>query len=339
MAKHLVHYLAVALTWSIAFAQEEADITPLVAQHLQQYEVDLAKAKNDLQVLENRYLEELKKLKSEAEVAGNLDVALLVQDEIENFAIKKPRNFGSSPKLHQLRNIYQESAQRQEPIVIAKQKAVMKSFAIRFEEIKLTLTQQGNLKGAQQAEKFASHIKADLAGLGNKSKALWTLTSTRDVEIVKDCKLDRKGDQFLLSSPRKDGTYINTDKDFVPPIRIEARAGTDTTNVRFFFGNAAITFFNWEENPNHLRVMDPIRRVPRTFKNVGYLERNQLYDIVIEVSEKAITVHLDGEELATLKGDFSKASGPVGLGPALGSKITIERFEVFEMNESTTYLP
>lgn len=342
--RYLPILLILTLDSTPAIAQDATKIDPRVAQLEKEYVSALQNAKMDLGTLENRYVEELTKLKTEVETAGDLKVALLIQDEIQNYASPKTRDFTVSPRLQRLREIYQEGARRLEPEVLQKRKAVMTDYAQRFEQLKLSLTQESNLRAAQQAEQQADAIRlalqaGDIAAPGATAKALWTLTGKRDVKIVKDCELDRKGDQFILTSRHRDGSYLNTDQSFELPIRISARAGTDTTNIRFYFGDIPLAIFNWEEKPDQLRIHHPINRSARGFNGVGHLARNQLYDLVIDLEKEKITVSIDGKQSAQLTGDFSGASGPVGLGPAFGSVITVERFEVFKIVESAKATP
>ncbi|MEM7012709.1 MAG: hypothetical protein AAF585_14630 [Verrucomicrobiota bacterium] len=325
---------------AIGYAQEPSeDLNPAVAELHAKYEAALKDAKGDLQTLESRYIEELRKLKTEVEAAGELQVALLIQDEIQNYAQPKARDFGASPKLRKLRELYQDSARRLEPDIQTKRKAVMKDYITRFERLKVVLTQQSNLEAALQAETILKQIDTMLESGGGTAPSattepLWTLTGKRDVESVKNCEIDRKGDQFILTSESRDGSYINSDDDFELPIRISARAGTDSTNLRFYLGDIPLTIFNWEGNANQLRIHNPITRRPQAYDGVGYLARNELFDIIIDVRKESINVHLGGKIIGTLTGDFTGASGPVGIGPAFGSVVTVERFEIFEIKET-----
>lgn len=342
--RYLPFVLTLILGGAPAPAQDAAEIDPRVARLEKNYLFALQVTKTDLKTLEDRYVEELTKLKTEVETAGDLKAALLIQDEIQNYSAPKTRDFTVSPRLQRLREIYQEGARRLAPEVLRKRKAVMADYAQRFDQLKLTLTQESNLSAALQAEKQATAIRlalqgGDIATPGATAKALWTLTGKRDVETVKDCQLDRKGDQFIIASRHRDGSYLNTDQSFELPIRISARAGTDTTNIRFYLGDIPLTIFNWEEKPDQLRIHHPITRAPRGFNGVGHLARNQLFDLVIDVEKEKITVSIDGKQSAQMTGDFTGASGPVGLGPAFGSVITVERFEVFKIVESAKATP
>ena len=112
------------------------------------------------------------------------------------------------------------------------------------------------------------------------------------------------------------------------PYRIALSCATDSTNIRIYFGQCRL-IFNWEVRPDQLRFWDRLSSNPvQPVDGKGKVSVGDVHDFSIEVTDKKIEVYVDGRKRAYFEGDYSKLEGPVGVGPAHGSVVTIESFGV-----------
>lgn len=142
--------LACALFLASAASPVSADDE--IASLERRYEQALDLARQPIRTLETRYVEELEKLVARIQQSGDLEGALLVRDEIENFAVEKERDFSASPELARLREVYEESLARFEAEVLEKQADVARQTMQQLEDLRLSLTQAGELEQAQRAD-------------------------------------------------------------------------------------------------------------------------------------------------------------------------------------------
>ena len=58
-----------------------------------------------------------------------------------------------------------------------------------------------------------------------------------------------------------------------------------------------------------------------------------MHDIRILVKDGSIQVYADEEIRGEITGDFSNLKGQVGIGPAFGSTLTVESFEILPVTD------
>jgi hypothetical protein len=137
----------------------------------------------------------------------------------------------------------------------------------------------------------------------------------------------RDGDVVKLSSPLPDRALVQTRDAFRPPFIIKLRAATDSTNLRLYY-NAGMVIFNWERGKDVLRVHDPLTNQTNSLAGKGFIEPNQWHDITWEIKPGGVTLTVDGEMRFSTSGDYADINAPIGIGPAFGSVVSVESFEV-----------
>jgi len=121
---------------------------------------------------------------------------------------------------------------------------------------------------------------------------------------------------------------LETDKEFKPPFVARFRAMTDKVEIRFFWDGSQMVIFNWSSNPQQLSFQNPIDGKASGIPDKGYLLPGEMHDIEIRVTPAKIQAFADGNLRGELAGDFAAIEGPFGIGPAFGSTVTVEKFEV-----------
>src|SRR5262245_20772937 len=82
-----------------------------------------------------------------------------------------------------------------------------------------------------------------------------TVAEVLTVRGGNDLQISRAPGGLKMSS--KSAGYLTTHEKFAPPLRIDAVARTDSTNIRLYFGDKGRLIFNWEMGPEELRHHDP----------------------------------------------------------------------------------
>jgi protocatechuate 3,4-dioxygenase beta subunit len=132
-----------------------------------------------------------------------------------------------------------------------------------------------------------------------------------------------------------------TEQQFSPPIEIRARARTDSTNIRLYYGSFGTgqLIFNWEVNPDELRIHDPATGSISGINGRGWVEEDVFHDIVWRIGPLQMQVLVDGEERYQCEGDYSAVVSPVGIGPALGSRVDVESIVVAPLDPALMDAP
>lgn len=132
-----------------------------------------------------------------------------------------------------------------------------------------------------------------------------------------------------------DTDLLQTPDKYALPLKIAITAKTDSTNIRLYYGVGEI-IFNWECNLNQLRLHDPLTAAQFGYNDLGYIEPNQLTEIVWELELNVMRIIVDGKvrfessDVPYLQ-DIKKSKkilSKVGVGSAWGSNITITKFDV-----------
>ncbi|HVJ81987.1 MAG TPA: hypothetical protein VNC50_13040 [Planctomycetia bacterium] len=118
-----------------------------------------------------------------------------------------------------------------------------------------------------------------------------------------------------------------TAQQFSPPFAIAARAATDGTNIRLFYGSGCI-ILNWELNKSELRVQDPASGQISGVKDKGAVTPNELHDIVWEIHLDKMRLLVDGVERYQQTGNYGSLKGEIMIGPAHGSTVTLQSLSI-----------
>jgi len=138
------------------------------------------------------------------------------------------------------------------------------------------------------------------------------------------------GARRMSARREADRPMLATDQLFSPPLEIRARARTDSTNIRLYYGyfGWGQLIFNWEVRPDQLRVHDPATGGIIGVPGEGSVEKDKFHDIVWRVGLRQMQVLVDGEERYRGVGDYRAVASPVGIGPAWGSRVDVESLVV-----------
>lgn len=141
------------------------------------------------------------------------------------------------------------------------------------------------------------------------------------------CVMKQEADYVALTPSTPDRSYMRTKEAFCPPFVLQIRGMTDSTNLRLYYGSGMV-IFNWELRPTELRVHDPLTGRVTRVRGQGYISPNRWHDITWEIEPDGMRVLVDGEERFRRTGDYSKIEEPVGIGPAFGSKLSVQSFVI-----------
>jgi hypothetical protein len=151
---------------------------------------------------------------------------------------------------------------------------------------------------------------------------------------VNEVKAKREGNVVMLEDGG-DTAYLQTSRTYRPPFALRTRVKTDSTNIRLYCGDYSTNdektgrvIFNWEGNQSELRVHYPNSDRFEAVPEKGSVSVNEWHDIVWEFEPDRMRILVDGEERYAAEGDFRDVNETLGIGPAWGSKVSVERFEV-----------
>lgn len=196
------------------------------------------------------------------------------------------------------------------------------------------LTRQGHveeaLKLAARVKELALLIETEKKKIPKATRVVWELKQPAEMESVNGCVIENlDGEFFRISSPKKDGSYVQSKGvKFKPPFRIRARVATTSTNIRFFFARYQMAIFNWEMKRSELRIHDPVNRRAFGIAGKGQLETGTAHAIEIDVLADKLVIRANGAELAAPQVNYGGFEGPVGIGPAFGSVLRLESLAV-----------
>lgn len=145
-------------------------------------------------------------------------------------------------------------------------------------------------------------------------------TTTSQLTVTK------KDNLYILSSAGGDAEALRSTKTFKTPFSLQVRAMTNKNNIRLYFGQRGMIVFNWEMNRKQLRIIEPVIFKRNGISDFKPLEADRMYDLEVRVTDSKISVYANKRKQGEVKGDFSQAEGPIGIGPARGSIVTVERF-------------
>lgn len=294
-------------------------------------------------VLQDRYEAQLRSRESEAKAKGDLQEVVEIQREIKEF---RDPNFGSSdayaayPKLGEARAIYRRHLWGWKDSARAVEIELYKAYASRLTDLRDERTRGGDVAAAMLMEKelqLSASILGKLEamqrwkGKGKFEKTvLWELRHRDDLVENGRIAVEETNGILALSSEMRDMARLESKRHFRPPLRLLARAEAKSTSVRLYYGAGLLVIFNWESRPEELRIHDPTTGFSHEgYPGKGKIEIDRFYDFEARITNNRISIYVDGVLRASRQGDFSKAYGPVGIGPAFGGVVRVQALAVF----------
>ncbi len=128
----------------------------------------------------------------------------------------------------------------------------------------------------------------------------------------------------LYQEHHLDKTYVLTPRAYKVPVRIEAVARTDSSNIRLKYAKGQI-IFNWERNHDSLRCGEPSKGAAYNNMN-GRIPVNEWNHFVWEIEPDFMRVTVNGTERLFLEGKFLNVIGQAGIGSAFRSNVDVKSF-------------
>lgn len=145
------------------------------------------------------------------------------------------------------------------------------------------------------------------------------------------CKAEKTTTQTIMASHwRQQAPRLVTPDRYRPPFALTVQAMTDTTNIRLYYGSVAegLVILNWEVRPTELRIHDLLTGQAQAVPGKGSVSKNEWHTIRWEIAAAEMRVFVDGELRYQAKGEFAGLARPLGIGPALGSTVSVRSFVV-----------
>jgi len=123
---------------------------------------------------------------------------------------------------------------------------------------------------------------------------------------------------------------IRTASNIPVPFRADIVAKTDSTNIRLGYGRQGLVIFNWELKPDTLRYHDPVKGFAGivSLDGKGSVPVNEFVHITWIMTETGSRILVNGEERASIQGDYRNVSEPLSVLPANGSHITVRSVSI-----------
>lgn len=121
---------------------------------------------------------------------------------------------------------------------------------------------------------------------------------------------------------------LRTPQTLSLPVRIEAIARTNDTNIRLFFGDKGVVIFNWEQNRSELRYQHPDSGDVLPIPGRGQVSRNGWHHIIWDITVTGSVIRVDDETRAQILGHYVGLSGTAGIGGAgAGSTLDVMQLD------------
>jgi hypothetical protein len=338
--------ILVVLTVQCAQGQDESLRDPRLDKILAAIELMQSSVREPVENRTKKYVTDLKELEVSIKSEGNLDLVLQVKNERESLEAGDPtspidhkdESFGI--QLRKLRYYFDQDVAKlkdKQSKSITVQGGRISDALVKLEG---SLTKEDSISKAlavrKLREEFAGNLDngAFLQANENSTNKLEEMVfgPNGQYEREPDCNVDRKGDLFVLTSP-KNSAKVRSKKEFRTPFLVQARMATDSNNIRIYFLRHGRATFNWEGGQN-LSILDPKTVREHGIENVRRLTPGKMYDVEIQVGEEKIEVFVDERKVGEHSGDFTGLEGAIGIGPSLGSEVTVEYFKcVYETDE------
>jgi hypothetical protein len=142
----------------------------------------------------------------------------------------------------------------------------------------------------------------------------------------KNVRVANEPDGLALRDSGGPGNRLMSTQAFRSPFIIRTRAKTDGLNLRLYCGTGQIVF-NWEVNPQEMRVHDPLNGQQAAIPGKGVILPNEWHALVWEIQDYGMRVLVDGQLRFQNRRDYHTLVAPAGIGPGL-SKVTVDYFLV-----------
>lgn len=292
------------------------------------YRAAVARAEAPERDLLAKYVEGLRALQERKRAEGDLEAVLAITREIESAASDEKRDFEKVPDLKRLREIYDTNLARIGEQTGRETSRLRDAYRQRLLTETETLTRSGKIDEALLVKARIDALDRENGGPGDK-EVLWEWRSRSFVEAVNDCRMEMSGDRYVLTS-RGDKSWMKSRREFKPPFRLQVRASTDTTNIRLYY-RSHLAILNWEVNPQELRMHYPGTGASTGIGGKGNIPVNVLCDIEVDVLTDKVILRVNGETRGELIANNTGLEGPVGIGPAFGSVVTVESMRVLRL--------
>jgi len=142
---------------------------------------------------------------------------------------------------------------------------------------------------------------------------------------------------IMASHWRQQAPRLVTPDRYRPPFALTVKAMTDTTNIRLYYGSApedraifpeGLVIFNWEVRPTELRIHDLLTGQAQAVPGKGSVSEKEWHIVRWEIAAAEMRVFVDGELRYQAKGEFAGLARQLGIGPALGSTVSVQSFVV-----------
>ncbi len=315
------------------FARAEGDSVSTLDAEMR---TALSRLSADHRQLDDQYRDALLDLLNRAEVIGNAEKEEQVLTEARDFRAEAERDFENFPALRQLREVYENARGEKREQLVRSRRTVLKIYEDRFRMLRESLEESGDVTNSIQARLRLEEITEALEhpdDLGSLL-ALWKFRTPQDAELINDLELKREEGRYLLSSKRKSGSRLSADVAVRAPFEFDTLIATDSVNIRYYLDGRVVAILNWEVRPHELRIHDPRGGIqPVAIADQGYVEVNQLHRIQVQVGRETVRILVDGEFRGEISGSYDEVRGKPGVGPAFGSFLTLEKFEVRPLEE------
>ena len=280
--------------------------------------------------LQAKYDQALAQLEKSEQAKGNPEAVIEIQKERQEFASRtaKSGQQASLARLTELIRVYDRESSRIRSEIRRKEATVLSAYITTVKQATKELTKEGRLEEAQRCVQIREEIEGMILALKNGSatpkvsgeeETVILAPGIRRYDLDDRCESDRDGDRIAFTT-NVGNAPLRSRKSFSTPFRIEARAEAQG-QLRFYFGESGVVFFNWNMNASELRIGDPKTTLSDQsgFKGEGLLPPGSTFDLAISVEADAITVSVDGKMRAKMAGNFEDTEGPIGVGPSAGS--------------------
>lgn len=292
------------------------------------YRAAITRAEAPLRDLLAKYTEGLRTLQERKRADGDLEAVLAITREIESAASDEKRDFEKVPDLKRLREIYETNLARIGEQTGRETSRLRDAYRQRLLTETETLTRAGKIDEALLVKARIEVLDRESGGPGDK-EVLWEWRSRSFVEPVNDCKMEVSGNRYVLTGRGGNG-WMKSRREFKPPFRLQVRAATDSTNIRLYY-RSHLAILNWEMNPQELRMHHPGTGASTGIGGKGDVPLNIMSDIEVDVLLDKVILRVNGEDRGELITNNAGLEGPVGIGPAFGSVVTVESMRVLRM--------
>jgi len=143
----------------------------------------------------------------------------------------------------------------------------------------------------------------------------WSGQGTRQESVTDDKGIVLEGSDKLVSPDT-----------FRPPVEITIVAKTDSNNLRMGYA-ADQVIFNWEENPDQLRV-DGGPAGSRQVDYTGRVPKDKFVTVKWLVTPQHQSIYVDGRLRFENCGNYTEINKPISIFPALGSVVTVKSITI-----------